>query len=115
MNSRKLGVWRHCNGTHTARDSHLVGFVHVLLPCALACFELAAAVATEAAVAVLPNVTRCGSVKFGQKLTSLAVYEPSRALALERHGICLEEHQTSIALQDNLEFPFEDIRPLSGD
>jgi hypothetical protein len=54
-------------GRQAVGVSHLVGLVHILIPRAVAGWELAVAVGTETAVAVLPRTARCGSVKFGQK------------------------------------------------
>src|SRR5207244_2559907 len=88
------------SSTHILRGKpslHLVGFVLVLLPRALLSWELAAAVATKTAVALLPSVTRCGSVEFGKKLTILAINEPRRTLAFEDSG-CLKQYQATVAL-----------------
>src|SRR4051794_537438 len=60
--------------------SHLVGFLQVLGPRALARRELAVAIRAKATVAVF------GPVELGQEYTGLAVEKPGRPLVLEHSG-----------------------------
>ena len=87
---------------------HPVGFVQVLAPRAFGRWELAAAIAAEAAIAVFR------SVELGQKLTSFAIDKPGRALALE-DSWRLEKHQAPVVLQDDLKVAPKNARPHPGD
>lgn len=77
LSASRLGSYALGPGTC---DSHLVGILQVLVPCALGRRKLAAVIRAKATIAVF------GRLELGQEHTGPAVQEPGRPLVLEDSG-----------------------------